>query len=159
METITDKSPKHRPMYFILAAIKTAKDGTTSLLSENIETRDRDEAVKAFKTKNKIEPELVQGPWYEVKGTSTSETVRLSVSIPAKNLDFTKSRWQGEYDGWRVYVTGLVGGKANDGSAYKDDELVLLTFDSAIVAKTPKPRFGGAPAVVRRENMENASKM
>ena len=154
------RTRKKREIYFDLAAVK---DG--QLVSDTVEVPDRGDrelAVKKFKDKYKMEPQRVQGPWYEVATGPTPAQARITVNVPAKDIEYTGERHMVHYKGWEAIAMGLKGAKTAEGNAFGDNEIFNLLFNKPLSTgedKAPKPKFGGAPALLPKEELKFVAKL
>jgi hypothetical protein len=137
-----------RPIYFLCAAIQ--KDGLTY---EQIQKADRDDAIKEFTANHKAAPSMVEGPFYRVLGASAAPEGRATVSLKLSELEFSKSRWEGQFKGWKVIAHGI-----EATGQYGDDELVYLFVGDRADPQSEAPalRFGQSEPVIPFSLLENA---
>lgn len=156
-KTTEKKQRKPRKVNYVCVGLN---QDTTEVVSEVVSltgTPDKDAAELTFSRKNGFAPTMVHGPFWEYKKNGTvARKTTTTVPIEAKNLDYTRNKWEGVYSGWKVTVSGLVG-KNHGGVSYKDDELVRIECFTEPVnptGKTPKPRLGNGIFGVRRDLLE-----
>lgn len=129
------------------------KDGKA--IKERIPAKSLDEAHAAFVKQHGVDPFHVDGPFYEVKGTSKSEEHRVSITLKGRDMVPTPQRWTGTFKGWKGYFNGIKA-VSHEGIDYEDNELVRPAFDELAdkSKKVPRPRFG-PNSVMRLSDVEN----
>jgi hypothetical protein len=136
-----------------------AKGDNGKRLKERIPAKTSEEAEALFEEKHGVKPIHVDGPFYEVKGTSKSEENRVSITLKGKDMVPTPQRWIGVFKGWKGYFNGIAA-VTHDGIDYEDNELVRPAFDEPVNKnqKMPRPRFG-PNSVMRLADVESAKRI
>ncbi len=144
-----------RPRQIIFSCGGKGKDNGKQF-KERIPAKTLEDAIACFEGKHGIKPIHVDGPFYEVKGTSKSEENRVSITLKGKDMVPTPQRWTGIFKGWKGYFNGIAA-VTHDGIDYEDNELVRPAFDEPVDKdrKMPRPRFG-PNSVMRLADVENA---
>lgn len=126
------KAPRGpRQINFVCGAVD--KDG--NLIHRLVAANTREEAEKKFKGSTKLAPVFAEGPLYQVKGTGAAAQ-RLSITVPAEEVSYSKNRWQAVLRGYKVFAQGL-----NAFGEYKADELVLVMPIGPVDEKSKGPRL------------------
>lgn len=146
-----------RPRQIIFSCGAESSDGKR--LKERIPVavgQASEDAEAIFEEHHGMKPTHVDGPFYEVKGTSKSEENRVSITLKGKDMVPTPQRWTGIFKGWKGYFNGIAA-VTHDGTEYKDNELVRPAFDEPVdkEKKLPRPRFG-PNSVMRLADVEHA---
>jgi hypothetical protein len=143
-----------RPRQIVFSCAGKTSDGKK--IKERIPAKTLDDALAAFKKQYGVDPFHIDGPFYEVKGTSKSEEHRVSITLKGKDMIPTPQRWSGVYKGWRGYFNGIKA-VTHDGLEYQENELVRPAFDELADKenKVPKPRFS-PNSVMRLADVEDA---
>jgi len=96
----------------------------------------------------------ILGPFHKVKGIK-SDTEREMVTVSIRNLNYTKNKFEGEYQGWKFFGNGISSCTIN-GEEFEDDDLIHGEFESRINEESgiSKPRVM-RNAMIRRSLVDS----
>lgn len=149
------------PVYYLCMAIKKVK-GEPTIVSDMVKVsqpENQEEAEKAFKAQHNLNATTVYGPIRKANLAAQPAKRRKTITVSAKEAIWSGDRFEGVYEGWKVYGMGLKGFTSKEGNFNDNEVLDLLFDDKPLVEGTPKPRFGSKRAFVRASDIQDLAKV